>query len=84
MDNPGNLATQGKNTCMLWNCKKSNINVYNVLIYLQVLYTGVCHTDAYTLDGHDPEGKFPCVLGHEGGGVVESIGEGVTSVKPGI
>ena len=107
MDNPGNLATQGKNTCMLWNYKKRNINVYNVLIYLQVLYTGVCHTDAcinvysvliylqvlytgvchtdaYTLDGHDPEGKFPCVLGHEGGGVVESIGEGVTSVKPGI
>ena len=45
--------------------------------------TGVCHTDAYTLDGHDPEGIFPCILGHEGGGIVESIGEGVTSVKPG-
>lgn len=52
-------------------------------VRIKVLYTGVCHTDAYTLDGHDPEGKFPCVLGHEGGGVVESIGEGVTSVKPG-
>ena len=53
-------------------------------VRINVLYTGICHTDAYTLDGHDPEGKFPCVLGHEGGGVVESIGEGVTSVKPGI
>ena len=43
----------------------------------------MCHTDAYTLEGHDPEGLFPCVLGHEGGGIVESVGEGVTSVKPG-
>ncbi|KAI8520939.1 NAD/NADP dependent alcohol dehydrogenase [Branchiostoma belcheri] len=48
-----------------------------------VLATGVCHTDAYTLDGHDPEGIFPVVLGHEGGGVVESVGSGVTGFKPG-
>ncbi|CAG2174675.1 unnamed protein product [Oppiella nova] len=52
-------------------------------VRIKVLATGVCHTDAYTLDGHDPEGLFPCVLGHEGGGIVESVGEGVTSVKPG-
>jgi len=52
-------------------------------VRVKILATGVCHTDAYTLDGHDPEGLFPCVLGHEGGGVVESIGEGVTTVKPG-
>lgn len=45
--------------------------------------TGVCHTDAYTLDGFDSEGKFPVILGHEGGGIVESVGEGVTSVAPG-
>ena len=45
--------------------------------------TGVCHTDAYTLSGRDPEGLFPAVLGHEGAGVVEDVGEGVTSVKPG-
>lgn len=44
---------------------------------------GVCHTDAYTLDGHDPEGLFPVVLGHEGGGIVESVGPGVSSVKEG-
>ena len=41
------------------------------------------NTDAYTLSGKDPEGAFPIVLGHEGAGVVESVGEGVTSVKPG-
>jgi len=52
-------------------------------VRLKVTATGVCHTDAYTLDGHDPEGLFPCILGHEGGGIVESVGEGVTSVKPG-
>ena len=49
----------------------------------QVVATGVCHTDSSTLDGHDPEGVFPCVLGHEGGGIVESVGEGVTSLQPG-
>ena len=31
----------------------------------------------------DPEGKFPCILGHEAAGVVESVGEGVKSVVPG-
>jgi len=50
---------------------------------VKILATGVCHTDAYTLDGHDPEGIFPCILGHEGGGIVESVGAGVTSFKPG-
>ena len=45
--------------------------------------TGVCHTDAYTLGGGDSEGNFPCVLGHEGGGVVESVGPGVMTVAPG-
>ena len=48
-----------------------------------MLYTGVCHTDAYTLDEFDSEGVFPVVLGHEGGGIVESVGEGVTEFHPG-
>lgn len=52
-------------------------------VRLKVLSTGVCHTDAYTLSGADPEGIFPCILGHEGGCVVESVGEGVTSVAVG-
>ena len=43
----------------------------------------MCHTDAYTLSGKDPEGAFPVILGHEGGAVVESVGEGVSSVQPG-
>jgi len=45
--------------------------------------TGVCHTDAYTLSGDDPEGIFPSILGHEGGAIVEEVGAGVASVKPG-
>jgi S-(hydroxymethyl)glutathione dehydrogenase/alcohol dehydrogenase len=52
-------------------------------VRLKVIANALCHTDIYTLDGHDPEGLFPCILGHEAGCVVESVGEGVTSVKPG-
>lgn len=52
-------------------------------VRVKILFCGVCHTDAYTLSGQDAEGTFPCILGHEGGGVVESIGEGVTSVQVG-
>jgi len=43
----------------------------------------LCHTDAYTLDGLDPEGLFPSILGHEASGIVESVGEGVTEFAPG-
>jgi S-(hydroxymethyl)glutathione dehydrogenase/alcohol dehydrogenase len=50
---------------------------------IRLVATGVCHTDAYTLSGSDPEGAFPAILGHEGGGIVEEVGAGVTSVKPG-
>lgn len=52
-------------------------------VRIKILATGVCHTDAYTLSGSDPEGIFPVVLGHEGGGIVESVGEGVTGFKEG-
>ena len=52
-------------------------------VLVRIVATGVCHTDAYTLSGKDPEGKFPAILGHEGGGIVEAVGEGVTSVAPG-
>src|SRR5688572_33383926 len=50
---------------------------------VQIKATGVCHTDAFTLSGDDPEGIFPSILGHEGGGVVVEVGPGVTSVRPG-
>ncbi len=52
-------------------------------VMIQIVATGVCHTDAFTLSGDDPEGVFPSILGHEGGGIVVEVGEGVTSVKPG-
>jgi len=52
-------------------------------VLVQIKATGVCHTDAYTLSGADPEGLFPAILGHEGGGVVVEVGAGVTSLKPG-
>ncbi len=50
---------------------------------VEIKATGVCHTDAYTLSGLDSEGKFPCILGHEGAGIVREAGAGVSSVKPG-
>jgi Zn-dependent alcohol dehydrogenase len=52
-------------------------------IRVKVIANALCHTDIYTLEGHDPEGLFPCILGHEATGIVESIGEGVTSVAVG-
>ena len=52
-------------------------------VLVKIVATGVCHTDAFTLSGEDPEGIFPAILGHEGGGIVEALGEGVTSVAVG-
>ncbi len=52
-------------------------------VLVKIVATGVCHTDAFTLSGEDPEGLFPAILGHEGGGIVMEVGEGVTSVAEG-
>lgn len=52
-------------------------------VLVRIVASGVCHTDAYTLSGEDPEGVFPAILGHEGGGIVEAVGEGVTSLAVG-
>jgi len=52
-------------------------------VLVRLVATGVCHTDAFTLSGPDPEGAFPVILGHEGGGIVEEVGPGVTSVAVG-
>jgi S-(hydroxymethyl)glutathione dehydrogenase / alcohol dehydrogenase len=52
-------------------------------VLVRLVACGVCHTDLYTASGADPSGYAPAVLGHEGAGVVESVGPGVTSVAPG-
>ncbi|MGZ4222563.1 MAG: alcohol dehydrogenase catalytic domain-containing protein, partial [Solirubrobacteraceae bacterium] len=52
-----------------------------VLVRLEAC--GVCHTDMYTASGADPSGYAPAVLGHEGCGIVERLGDGVTGVAPG-
>ncbi len=52
-------------------------------VLVRIVATGVCHTDAYTLSGMDSEGVFPAILGHEGAGIVEEVGPGVTSVQVG-
>src|SRR4051794_14546572 len=52
-------------------------------VLVRLVATGVCHTDMYTASGADPSGYAPAVLGHEGAGVVEAIGEGVTDVAVG-
>lgn len=52
-------------------------------VLVKLVATGVCHTDAFTLSGADPEGIFPVILGHEGGGIVQEVGRGVTSVAVG-
>ena len=52
-------------------------------VLVRVVACGVCHTDLYAASGADPTGYVPCVLGHEGAGVVEDVGPGVTLVAPG-
>jgi len=52
-------------------------------VLVRLVACGVCHTDMYTASGADPSGYAPAVLGHEGAGVVEAIGEGVSDVKIG-
>lgn len=88
------MATEGKViTCkaaVAWEAKQP-LSVEDVQVAppqagevrIKITHTALCHTDAYTLGGQDPEGLFPCILGHEAAGVVESVGEGVTSVEPG-
>lgn len=87
------MSTEGKaikcRAAVAWEPNKLTIETVEVAppkkgeVRIKLLATGVCHTDDYTLTGKDPEGVFPCILGHEGCGIVESIGEEVTSVKPG-
>ncbi|MEE2886901.1 MAG: alcohol dehydrogenase catalytic domain-containing protein [Planctomycetota bacterium] len=52
-------------------------------VLVKVHACGICHTDMYTASGADPSGYTPCVLGHEGAGVVEAVGDGVAGLVPG-
>lgn len=52
-------------------------------VLVRLMACGVCHTDMYTASGVDPSGYAPTVLGHEGAGVVESVGDGVGGLAPG-
>lgn len=52
-------------------------------VRIKVLSNALCHTDLYTLSGLDPEGNFPCILGHEAIGIIESVGPNVTSFSIG-
>jgi S-(hydroxymethyl)glutathione dehydrogenase/alcohol dehydrogenase len=52
-------------------------------VLVRLVACGVCHTDLFTASGSDPSGYAPTVLGHEGAGVVEAVGDGVASVSPG-
>ena len=52
-------------------------------VLVEIKATGICHTDEFTLSGADPEGAFPAILGHEGAGIVQEVGPGVKSLKPG-
>src|SRR5437016_12684744 len=52
-------------------------------VLVRLVACGMCHTELYTASGADPSGYAPTVLGHEGAGIVERVGEGVASVSPG-
>uniref|UniRef100_A0A914HX06 Uncharacterized protein n=1 Tax=Globodera rostochiensis TaxID=31243 RepID=A0A914HX06_GLORO len=52
-------------------------------VRIKMMYTAICHTDLFQVSGIDPKVKFPTVVGHEGAGVVESVGPGVESVRAG-
>jgi S-(hydroxymethyl)glutathione dehydrogenase/alcohol dehydrogenase len=52
-------------------------------VLVEIKATGICHTDKFTLSGADAEGLFPCILGHEGAGVVVDVGRGVRTLKKG-
>ena len=51
-------------------------------VLVRLVASGLCHTDVSVIDGTIPW-QAPAVLGHEGAGVIERCGEGVTSVRPG-
>ncbi|XP_062991740.1 alcohol dehydrogenase 1-like isoform X2 [Elgaria multicarinata webbii] len=52
-------------------------------IRVKIVATGICRTDDHVLKGTFPNIDYPVIVGHEGAGIVESVGPEVTCVKPG-
>jgi S-(hydroxymethyl)glutathione dehydrogenase / alcohol dehydrogenase len=52
-------------------------------VLVRIAAAGVCHSDVRLADGELGAGRWPMVLGHEGAGVVEAVGDGVAHVAPG-
>ncbi|XP_002921247.1 all-trans-retinol dehydrogenase [NAD(+)] ADH4 [Ailuropoda melanoleuca] len=52
-------------------------------VRVQIIATALCHTDAHPISPKFKEALLPVILGHEGAGIVESVGPGVTNFKPG-
>ena len=52
-------------------------------VLVKMVATGICHSDVHVITGDSPRDYFPLILGHEGAGIVEEVGEGVTAVKAG-
>ncbi|XP_044980537.1 alcohol dehydrogenase 1 [Hordeum vulgare subsp. vulgare] len=52
-------------------------------VRVKILFTSLCHTDVYFWEAKGQTPMFPRIFGHEAGGIVESVGEGVTDVAPG-
>ncbi|XP_013650065.2 alcohol dehydrogenase class-P [Brassica napus] len=52
-------------------------------VRIKILFTSLCHTDVYFWEAKGQTPLFPRIFGHEAGGIVESVGEGVTDLQPG-
>ncbi|KAG9463457.1 hypothetical protein GDO78_021692, partial [Eleutherodactylus coqui] len=52
-------------------------------VRIKIVATGICRSDEHVLSGSLSYMKFPIILGHEGAGIVESVGSSVTGIKPG-
>ncbi|CAD6206576.1 unnamed protein product [Miscanthus lutarioriparius] len=52
-------------------------------VRVKILFTSLCHTDVYFWEAKGQTPVFPRIFGHEAGGIIESVGEGVTDLAPG-
>ncbi len=52
-------------------------------VLIKYTAAGLCHSDLHLTDGDLPPPRFPIVGGHEGSGIIEEVGPGVTKVEPG-